>query len=80
VERREIMMGERKRERERERRDRGREGVMGFRRRLKGLRAISPKKNHEGDLSFSNSMRVNERRGGSRKLFNQLGCRFFIKR
>ena len=30
------------------------------------------------DLSLSTSMRVNERRGSSRKLLNQLGGRFFI--
>ena len=30
------------------------------------------------DLSLSTSMRVNERRGSSRKPFNQLGGRFFI--
>ena len=30
------------------------------------------------DLSFSTSMRVNERRESSRKLLNELGGRFFI--
>jgi len=30
------------------------------------------------DLSFSTSMRVNERIESSRKLFNELGGRFFI--
>jgi len=30
------------------------------------------------DLSFSNSMRVNERSESSRKLLNELGRRFFI--
>jgi len=32
------------------------------------------------DLSFSTSMRVNERRKSSRKLLNELGGRFFIIR
>jgi len=31
------------------------------------------------DLSFSTSMRVNERRRSSHKLLNELGGRFFIK-
>ena len=50
---------------------------------LGGVGKTLPKRETVGserraDLSLSNSMRVNERRGSSGKLLNELGGRYFI--